>query len=373
MSIDLYLPALPALERALSADAASVQWTLASFFVGFAAGQMFYGPITDRFGRKPPLYFGLVVYVAASIGCAFAPSVQVLVWLRLAQAIGACAAAVIARAMVRDLFEPKDAVRVFSTLMLVMGVAPILAPLIGGYILVWFGWQAIFLALALFGFACLLAAAFGLRETHGGNPDHSLHLGRVLAEYRRIFAVPAFHRNVLGSSISMGGLFAYITASPFVFIDFLGVPPQVYGWIFGMNALGLILASQLNRVLLARTSSRRLVLFTVLAQSVAGLALLATALTGVGGLPGLLVPLFVSIASLGIILPNASAAALAPFAHSAGSASALMGTLQFGLAGIISTVVGAIHARSAVPMAAVMAACALVALAVMPRGPLKTR
>jgi DHA1 family bicyclomycin/chloramphenicol resistance-like MFS transporter len=367
MSVDLYLPAFPALEEALHADAAAIQWTLAAFFVGFAAGQLLYGPVTDRFGRKPPLYIGIGVYIAASIGCAFAPSAGALVALRLVQALGACAAAVTSRAMVRDLFEPREAARVFSTLMLVMGVAPILAPLLGGYILLWGGWQAIFLVLAAFGLACLVAAAVALPETHAGNPDHSLRLAPVMREYGRILATPAFHRHVAASSVSIGGMFAYITASPFVFIQFYGVSAQAYGWIFGVNALGLIAASQLNRALLQRHSPRRILVWTMTAQALAGIAVLVAAWTGAGGFWGLAVPLFLYIACLGMILPNTSAAALAPFASRAGSASALLGSIQFGLAGVVSAIVGAVHARSAVPMAACIAICGVLALAIVPR------
>jgi DHA1 family bicyclomycin/chloramphenicol resistance-like MFS transporter len=367
MSIDLYLPALPALEAALHADATSIQWTLAAFFLGFAAGQVLYGPITDRYGRKPPLYVGLVIYIAASIGCAYAPSAGALIALRLVQALGACAAAVSSRAMVRDLFEPKEAARVFSTLMLVMGVAPILAPLVGGYILLWFGWQATFFALALFGVVALLATLIALPETHRGDPARSLRLAPVLRDYAAILAVPAFSRNVTAAAIAIGGMFAYITASPFVFIQLHGVSAQAYGWFFGANAFGLIAASQLNRALLARTSSRRVLAGASVVQASAGLALLGAALSGWGGLWGIATMLFIYIACLGLILPNTSAAALAPFASRAGTASALLGTVQFGLAGVVSAVVGAVHAKSAVPMAATIAACGVLALSLLPR------
>jgi DHA1 family bicyclomycin/chloramphenicol resistance-like MFS transporter len=370
MSVDLYLPAFPALEQALHADAASIQWTLAAFFIGFAAGQILYGPVTDRYGRKPPLYAGLAVYIAASAGCAVATSAGALIGLRLLQALGACAAAVTARAMVRDLFEPREAARVFSTLMLVMGVAPILAPLAGGYILLWGGWQAIFWVLAAFGAACLAAAAWALPETHAGNPHRSLRLGPVLRDYARILAAPAFHRNVAASSVSIGGMFAYITASPFVFIQHFGVSAQAYGWFFGANAFGLIAASQLNRVLLQRAPARRIVVAALAVQAVAGLAVLAGAWTGAGGVWGVAAPLFIYIACLGLILPNTAAAALAPFAREAGAASALLGSVQFGLAGVVSAVVGAVHAESAVPMAAAIAVCGVAAFAIVPHGPL---
>ncbi len=367
MSIDLYLPALPALETALRADAAAIQWTLSAFFLGFAAGQVLYGPITDRYGRKPPLYVGLVVYIAASIGCAYAPSAGALIVLRLVQALGACAAAVSSRAMVRDLFEPREAARVFSTLMLVMGVAPILAPLVGGYILLWFGWQATFFVLALFGAVALAAALLALPETHAGDPRHSLRLAPVLRDYAAILAVPAFTRNVGAAAIAIGGMFAYITASPFVFIQLHGVSAQAYGWFFGANAFGLIAASQVNRALLSRTSPRRVLAGASFVQALAGLAVLTAAVTGWAGPWGLAGTLFLYIACLGLILPNTSAAALAPFASRAGTASALLGTVQFGLAGIISAVVGALHARSAVPMGATIAVCGVTAFLLLPR------
>jgi len=372
MSVDLYLPALPAIGIALAADAAAIQWTLASFFIGFAAGQVLYGPITDRFGRKPPLYVGLAVFIAASIGCALAPTAGALVFLRLIQALGACAAAVTSRAMVRDLFPPREAAKVFSTLMLVMGAAPILAPLAGGYILLWAGWQTIFYVLAIFGAACFVAAAIALPETHAGNPEHSLRLGPVMREYGRILAVPVFHRNVAASSISIGGMFAYITASPFVFIQLYGLSEQAYGWLFGANAFGLIGASQINRYLLKRMPARKIIARTCAVQATAGVCVAAAALTGIGGMWGVAVPLFLYIACLGLILPNTSATALEPFGHRAGSASALLGTVQWGLAGIVSAIVGALHAESAAPMAVAIAICGAIAFAILPRRQLAT-
>ncbi len=362
MSIDMYLPSLPALERDFSTDAAAVQLTLSAFFLGLALGQALYGPLADRHGRRPPLLAGIALYVAASVGCALATSIEALVALRFLQAMGGCAGVVIARAVVRDLFEPQAAARMLSLLMLVMGVAPILAPLAGGAILVWAGWRWIFAALALFGLACLLAVAVGLPETR---PAHTVRPG--LAGSLRIFAGLARDRRFLGPALTGGlaqaGMFAYISGSPFVFIQVYGVPAQHYGWLFGLNALGIIGGSQLNRWLLRRHPAAAILGVANGVTATCGLLLLAVAWGGAGGLPLLLAPLFGYVASLGFTYANAAALAMASFPEKAGSASALLGTVQFGAAAVAGSVVGHLHDGTAVPMAAVIAACGLLALA----------
>ncbi|HUO44693.1 MAG TPA: Bcr/CflA family multidrug efflux MFS transporter [Burkholderiales bacterium] len=363
MSIDMYLPALPTLAQAFHAGAIEVQLTLATFFVGFALGQAFYGPVTDRFGRKPPLYAALALFIAASVGCALAPSIQALAAWRFAQALGACAGIVIARAIVRDRFEPHQAVRVYAALMLVMGIAPILAPLFGGHILVSFGWRAIFWVIAGFGVICLALALFRLPETHSGEAPHPFELGHILAGYGRLLA----HRRYLGYALTGGfssaGMFAYIAGSPFVLIDLYRIPPQHYGWIFGSNAFGLILASQLNGRFLHHRFGGDAVLYGAnLAQTLAGIALLAAVLTGAGGLAGMLVPLFIYIACIGLVMPNATALAMAPHGRNAGAASSLLGALQFALAAVTAIAIGAIHDQTALPMAAVIAICGVLGL-----------
>jgi DHA1 family bicyclomycin/chloramphenicol resistance-like MFS transporter len=362
MSIDMYLPSLPALERDFATDTAAVQLTLSAFFLGLALGQALYGPLADRHGRRPPLLAGIALYVLASVGCALATSIEALVALRLLQAMGGCAGVVIARAVVRDLFDPQAAARMLSLLMLVMGVAPILAPLAGGVILVWAGWRWIFAALALFGLACLLAVAAGLRETR---PAHTVRPG--LASSLRIFAGLARDRRFLGPALTGGlaqaGMFAYISGSPFVFIQAYGVPAQHYGWLFGLNAAGIIGGSQLNRWLLRRHPAASILHVANGITAACGLVLLAVAWTGAGGLPLLLAPLFGYVASLGFTYANAAALAMAPFPEKAGSASALLGTVQFGAAAVAGSVVGHLHDGTAVPMAAVIAACGILALA----------
>ena len=362
LSIDMYLPSLPTLERVFDVPPAAVQFTLTTFFLGYALGQAIYGPIADRFGRKPPLYVSLTLFSAASAACALAPSIRVLAAMRFVQAIGACAGSVIARAMVRDLFPPEETRRVYSTLMLVMGVAPIAAPLLGGYILVGPGWSAIFWFLAALGLACLAAVHFRLPESHDLDAVQPLHPGRILATYAGLLRDRTFLGSTLASGFSLAGIFAYIAGSPFVFIKMYHLPADRYGWIFGANSLGLIAASQVNGHLLHGVSPRKVMIAAGLAQCLAGLLLLAAARTGAFGIVGLLVPLFAFLMCLGFIGPNATALAMAPHGRVAGAASALLGTLQFTLAAIAPVAVGAFEGSGATPMAAVIAACGTLGL-----------
>jgi MFS transporter, DHA1 family, multidrug resistance protein len=364
MSIDMYLPALPTLEREFAASTAEVQRTIATFFLGFACGQALYGPVIDRFGRRAPLYVSLSVFVAASIGCALAPSIESLAVLRLVQALGACAGTVVARAVVRDVFPPEEAPRIYASLMLVMGAAPMLAPLIGGQVLVALGWEAIFWVLAGFGALCLLAAHFRLPETHRGDSTRSLALGHVLASYGRLLADRCYMGYALTGGASMGGLFAYIAGSPFVFIELNGVPAEDFGWFFGGNAAGFVVAAQINHRLLRWMTSNTVLRCATIVQAAAGLILLGAAATGIGGLAGLAIPLFVFVASFGFVLPNSTALAMAPHGRAAGFASALLGTMQFAIAALAATAVGLIHDGTAVPMAGLIALAGVLGLAI---------
>ena len=361
MSIDMYLPSLPSLERALSTDAASVQLTLAVFFLGLAVGQVLYGPLADRFGRKGPLYAGISLYTLTSAGCALAPNVQSLILLRLAEALGGCAGAVIARAVVRDLFDAQEAARMFSLILLVMGVAPIVAPLAGGALLVWLGWRSIFWILALFGLLVLLGVLLWLPETRQAG-----HIATGLRHPMRSYAQLLRDRRFLGFALAGGfaqaGMFAYISGSPSVFIDLYGVPPQHYGWLFGANALGLIFASQANRHLLTRHGAYQVLSWANRATAAFGALLVLAAASRIGGFLGLLLPLFAYITTLGFLFPNSVALALDPQGERAGTASALLGTLQFTAAAAASTVVGTLYNATAVPMAGVIAVCGTLGL-----------
>lgn len=356
----MYLPSLPALERYFAADAAAAQHTLAAFFVGLALGQLLYGPVADRYGRKPPLLFGLAAYTAASAGCALAMDIDSLVLMRFLQAVAGCAGMVVSRAVVRDLFDHRESARMFSVLMLIMGVAPILAPLAGGYVLVWSGWRAIFWLLAAFGTACVLAVAFRLPETIPPSAPRP-PTANALVEYASLLGDRRFMGYTLAGGFAQAGMFAYISGSPFVFIDLYGVPAEHYGWLFGMNAVGIIGGSQVNRYLLARFDADRLLARANVVNFGCGLLVLLMAWTDAFGLPGILVPLFLYVAALGFTFPNASAGALAPFPDAAGSASALLGSLQFSIAAIASAAVSALHDGTAMPMAGVIAACGLLA------------
>jgi MFS transporter, DHA1 family, multidrug resistance protein len=364
LSIDMYLPSFQAIARDLAASPAQVQLTLAVFFVALGIGQAFYGPISDRFGRRRPLCFGLGLYVLASAGCASARSIEALVAWRFAQALGGCAGMVIARAVVRDRFDEREAARFFSLLILVTGLAPILAPSIGGQILVFFSWRAIFWALAGFALVGFITATFLLpeslppeRRTEGG-------MGTALYVYARLLRDRAFMRYALSGALVISGMFAYIFGSPFVFMQIYGVRPERFGWIFGFIAFGLISASQLNRVVLARVAGARILSHALMVTATAGVLLVTMAWTGAGGLAGLLGPLFVYIASLGFVLPNVMATALGPQGRNAGTASALLGTLQFGAGATVGMLLGALGDGTAVPMAGLIAACGLSALLV---------
>ncbi len=266
----MYLPAMPQLERVFATDAARVQWTLAAFFLGFALGQAFYGPVADRYGRKPSLYVGLALYIGASIGCALAPGIGLLTAFRFLEAIGACAGAVVARAVVSDLFTGQEAARLFTALMVVMGVAPIVAPLIGSYLLLWFDWPVIFWVLAAFGVACLLAVWLRLPETHRTESVRSLALGSVVTRYLLLLFDRRYLGYALSGAASMAGMFAYIAGSPFVFITLHHLTPQHYAWLFGANAFGIALASRINHALLRRYSADALLVGASAVQAAAG-------------------------------------------------------------------------------------------------------
>ncbi|MDF2096860.1 Bcr/CflA family multidrug efflux MFS transporter [Aquibaculum arenosum] len=340
LSIDMYLPAFPTLQEAFDTTAGRIQLTLSSFFIAFASGQMLYGPLADRFGRKKPALFGLGLFVLTSIGCAFAATVEQLMVLRFLQALGAGGGVVVARAMVRDLFPPSEAVSVFSRLMLVIGIAPMLAPLLGGYLLIWFDWQAIFYFLALCGLLCALAVQFRLKESLQPHMAQSLSPRAIAIAYGRLLADRRFIGPALVGGLSIAGMFVYITASPFVFIEVLGLSPETYGWVFGLNAFGFIAASQVNARLGRRFGPDGVLSVSNLVLALVGLALILGGALGIGGRYGVFLPIIGYITCLGFIMPNTAALAMAPFGRNAGSASALLGTLQFGLAAAASAIAG---------------------------------
>lgn len=360
LSIDMYLPAFPAIADHFGVAPGAVQTTLAVFFVGLAVGQGVVGPITDRVGRMPPLFIGISMFVGASIWAALAPDIESLTAARLLQALGGCAGIVVSRAMVRDLFDERSSAQVYSLLMLVMGLAPILAPMIGGFIIAHYEWHMIFWVLAAFGFACLPAALFGLGETLPREKRHrSLSIAHIAGAYLALFRDRPFMGFALANGFISSAMFAYITGSPFVFIELHGLSPDTYALLFGVNATGLIAAAQMNAFLLRRHSSRTILKLAMAVHLLAALGLLVFTLL----LPGVFLPLatclFVAVSSIGFIGANAIAAAMARAEGYIGAASALTGILQFALAAAAGGLVGAFNDGTALPMALVIAGASI--------------
>ncbi|MFC0445179.1 multidrug effflux MFS transporter [Pseudidiomarina halophila] len=360
LSIDMYLPAFGDIAASYSTESNRVELSLTSFFLGLFIGQLLYGTASDKWGRKPPLYFGLTIYIVSSLACAYAPNLESLIVLRFFQAIGSCAGLVIARAMVRDLYTPQASAQVFSFLILVMGIAPILAPLAGAYVTKAFGWQAIFIIVAALAVACMAIVHVRLPETRSFNG--AVRMRRSLPIYWDVLRDRGFLRYSLAGGIAQSGLFAYITGSPLVFIDHFGLNPTHYSWLFGLNAIGIIGMAQFNAWLLRRRDARK-----ILNKSLPVLALISLTTIVFATLNAnfwmVLFIVFAYVSTLGMVFPNAMAGALAEQQERAGSASAVTGSLQFLIAGIISAVVNVVGHITPLGMLYVIGACGLTATA----------
>jgi DHA1 family bicyclomycin/chloramphenicol resistance-like MFS transporter len=367
-SIDMYLPGFPAIARDLNTTAAKVSLSLSGYFIGISLGQLLYGPLLDRFGRKKPLFIGLTVYIIASAGCAYATTIDSLIVMRVVQAIGSCAAAVASVAMVRDLFPVKDNAKVFSLLLLVVGVSPMIAPTLGGYVTAAFGWQAVFIILTGMGIAILLATVFWLPDSY--KPDKSLSLKPrpILNNFWTVLREPQFYTYSFTGAIAFAGLFAYVSGSPLVFMEVFHTDEKVYGWIFAFLSVGFIGSSQLNTLFLRKYNSQQIVNTALICQVVVGGIFLATALNGLLTLPVTIGFLFLFLCCIGFTNPNAAALSLAPFSKNAGSASALMGAVQMGMGTLISVLISMFEVPSATPMVAAMASSATLALIVLQVG-----
>lgn len=356
-SIDMYLPGFPAIARDLQTDMASVALTLTSYFIGISTGQLVYGPLLDRYGRKPPLIAGLVVYVAAAIGCALAPSIQLLIGLRFLLALGASVGIVAARAIVRDLFQVEEIARIFSTLMLVLGISPIIAPSVGAVVAETYGWRWIFVVLAGIGTVILYGVIRRLPETRKADTTFALRPSHIVRSYVRVIGEPTFVVYALASAAASCGLFAYIADAPFVFMKLYDLSEREFGVTFGLSACGVIGASQLNRLILRRYGSRIISLYAVsgqcmfagalvfAAQSLAPLAVVITLIVGY-------------LVCLGFLSPNTTALAIEPFSRGAGTASALLGSMQMAAGALGSAVVSWFHTGTALPMASALTAAA---------------
>lgn len=364
-SIDMYLPGFPAIAADLHTTVSKVSLSLSSYFIGISAGQLLYGPLLDRFGRKTPLYIGLAVYIMASVGCALVTDIDVFIALRFIQAVGSCAAAVASMAMVRDLFPVADSPKVFSLLMLVVGLSPMLAPTIGGYVIAGFGWHIIFVILGLMGFAVLLASRFGLPHTHEPDKSISLKPRPILTNFAKVFSNPQFYTYALSGGVAFSGLFTYVAGSPILFMDIFKVTGETYGWIFAFMSVSFIGTSQLNSLLLRRYKSEQLVYFGLTLQALISIAFLVAAINNWLDLYGTIAMLFLYLGCLGLTNPNTAGLSLAPFTNNAGSASALLGAMQLGLGALASMVVGILVKESMVPMVGIMAASTFLALLIL--------
>lgn len=357
LSIDMYLPSFPTIVTSLHTDVGAVQRTLSMFFIGLALGQIVYGPLSDRFGRKPPLFFGMALYTLASLICALAPDISALQWGRLLQALGGCAGMVIPRATIRDRCDAIGTARAMSLVMLVMGAAPILAPQLGSWVALWFNWRAIFGLLVVFGSGCLIAIYLGMEETVDRATAPRLNLNSILRNYLELMFDRQFLMFCLCGGFCSSAMFAYIAISPFVLMELYKIPAHFYGWIFGANAFGLIAGSQINARLLAHYSPRQILAWAVCVPVIAGATLLILRLCGIAGLPILLPALFFLVGSIGFISPNTTALALQHQGARAGAAAALLGTLQLSIVVLSSTAISLWQASSELPLATAITVC----------------
>jgi MFS transporter, DHA1 family, multidrug resistance protein len=368
LGIDMYLPAFPEIERDLHVPGGAMQLTLSFFLAGLAVGQLICGPISDRAGRRRPLLVGSAAFAIASVICAFTRSIEALILARFVMGLAGATGMVIARAVVRDSFEETESARIYSLLMLVIGIAPIISPSVGGWLMTIGGWGSIFWALAAFACICGAAVAVDLPETHPParrTRDSVLVLGRRYAEMlvdRRFmgYAVPV--------GLALGSIFAYVASAPSLFMQFYGLSPGAFSMLFAGNAIGLIGAAQVNRRLTSRFDTHAILRAATAVNAATAVLLPVLAWTGAGGLPVFFAGLFLCLATIGLILPNATAAAMAPFPHQAGAASALLGMLQFTVGAATGALVGVFHDGTGLPMALTIAACGAISLLITANG-----
>jgi DHA1 family bicyclomycin/chloramphenicol resistance-like MFS transporter len=364
LTIDMYLPALPTITTELETTSAAVQLTLTGTLVGLALGQLVLGPLSDTFGRRRPLLAGTALHVLASLLVLVAPNVAVLGALRVLQGVGTAAGAVIAIAVVRDLFDGRAAATMLSRLFLVIGAAPVLAPTIGGEVLRFTSWRGVFVILAVYGLLLLAVGFFLVRETLPPERRSTSGVAGTLRGYRSLFGDRAYVGLVLVAGLTMAGLFSYVSGSSFVYQEEFGLDEQQFGLLFGAGAFWLIAATQLNPVLLRRFSPSQVLVAGTVAGAAAGTVLLVLSATGTGGLFAVAIPLWAVLFACGLALPNAPALALSRHGEAAGTAAALLGAVQFGVGAAVSPLVGLLG-NDAVAMGAVIVASLLLAVVVL--------
>ncbi|MEK7673205.1 MAG: multidrug effflux MFS transporter [Patescibacteria group bacterium] len=364
-SIDMYLPAFPEIADDLQTSLANVSFSVSAYFIGFALGQIIYGPLLDRFGRKRPLYAGLSIYIAASIGCIFSTSIEALIIFRFIQALGACVSMVAATAMIHDFFPVKEGAKIFSLLILILGVSPLLAPTIGGFVVSAWGWQSVFYTLAIIVSLILTMIYFFLPEGHQPDPTVSLKLKPIFKNFLSILKEKQFYVYALSGSLAFAGLFVYVAGSPAIFMQEFGLSAKAYGGIFALLSVGFIGGSQLNIILNRKFSPQKIFKTCLTVEVITAILFLIGALNSWYGLAPTIGFLFVLLSCSGIAFPNAAAIALAPFSKNAGSASALLGFIQIGLGALLSSGVGLLESKGSLPTAAVIAIASALGLIIL--------
>ncbi|ECL2722351.1 multidrug effflux MFS transporter [Campylobacter coli] len=360
LSTDMYLPALSHVEQSFQTNSFLTQLSIASFFIAFALGQLIYGPLSDIFGRKIPALVGIFFFIVSSLFCVIIDDIYAFIALRFFEALGGCAGVVIARAIVNDLFEIKEAAGIFALMMVFSSLAPMLSPTFGGILLEYFSWHSIFATLFALGILLFLMILFGLKESapHLKNKKFSHH--EAMKSYKFVLSDKRFLVYILCASFALAAMFAYITGSSFVFTQFFSLSEQKFALLFGANALGFVICANINARLVLKYESEKILAKALMIMFISTVILLANAFFH----PNFLLfelSIFTSIAMLGFITPNTTTLAMARFKEHSGTASAVLGTVQFGFAGFISFVVGAINANTPIILAFVMCACVLVA------------
>ncbi|MFK7965172.1 MAG: multidrug effflux MFS transporter [Burkholderiaceae bacterium] len=362
-SIDMYLAAFPAIANTLGSGVEQVQHSLAAFFVGIAAGQILYGPAIDRFGRRGPMLLGITIYVLTSITLIWAPNIESFIAVRFVQALGACGGMVVARAMIRDLYDVREAAIALSMMMAVVSLGPVVAPLLGSLVLSWSRWQAIFAFLGVYGVICFLLATRYLPETLPAEKRSHNNPWQVLGTFSALLKRPPFMVPALTGGFAFAGVFAYITAAPFLLMSLYGLDERSFAWVFALIACFLIIATQINQRLLRRLMPHRILKIGVALNLLASIGLMAIHQTD--SLPIMAVVLALWTCTLPLIGSNGTAVAMSQSGRYAGSASSIIGVTQFSLAGAVSFLVGFFHDGTAFPMAAVMMACSVIAATVL--------
>lgn len=364
-SIDMYLPGFPAIAENLNSTVDMVAYSLSSFFIGICAGQLICGPLLDRFGRKTPLCIGLILYIIASVGCSLSTSVEMLIIMRFLQALGGCVGMVAPNAIVRDIFPVEENAKVFSMLILILGVSPILAPTVGSYVIAGFGWPVVFIILAIVTALILAMVILWLPESKKPDPGFSLKPRPILTSYLNVLKQQQFTTYAFAGATASAGLFAYLAGSPFVFMEMYQVTEQQYGWIFSAIAAGLIGSSQLNNLILKKYSSAQILRVVLITQSFIGLLMIIGSLAGILNLYSTIFLIFCFLSCQGFTFPNSAALAMAPFDKGAGSASAMMGAIQMAFGAFASALVGLFFNETEIPMFAIMSACSIGGLIIL--------